>query len=522
MEHDTVGADKANKDFDLTPQDKAVFEDIETKQIEFHAWLKKKNLAPEIEGALDCRKYEDFVSFWSNTSQNAHSTFLHKHDTGWRKFAKASQGFAAEMNSFMENMKPMLDIVKEFGSPYTGAAIGTITGLFMIVGNKNNLDNMVYLAITSIRDRIPGFKVYENIYWEKTDLRKIIVLSYVAFIDLSMSITKYCLQPGYRRWTIATFNPTKLQNKLNSANEAVARVRMRCEELLGENVNELKKMLNKIKLGLLHTIKAGMMIKGFDFKLQHEELLKYRDSLLSESEVEAHLFDQMSPNRIAELQRTKEFTSWSSSEKSGVMLLHGHNNHQLGQAKRSSWLSPFTVDHIIRLQDPSFSDPYGYYIFHVANTSIHNALPIVLFHLLNHRLCNLGPSEARGKLQEDVQFYKLELENRKIRDRRSSEQDDGKLGANLQKVAFGVLSLFEPNQTVHLVMDRIDRCRPEEQYEMMDILGYLVQEVACNLKILLVLDSVGWGVSTSTYRRTFGGRLECMELRQEIADHGNY
>lgn len=44
-------------------------------------------------------------------------------------------------------------------------------------------------------------------------------------------------------------------------------------------------------------------------------------------------------------------------------------------------------------------------------------------------------------------------------------------------------------------MYRIDLCHKHQQYDTIDILGHLVQNVtACNLKVLIIADTADWAV----------------------------
>ncbi|KAK9780208.1 putative Fungal STAND N-terminal Goodbye domain-containing protein [Seiridium cardinale] len=523
----------------LSRQEHDQLAEIEAKQAILHQWLKSKNLAREERQALGLRSYDDFVAFWSSVSEDAQSKFSQKHKKGWKKWVKTSQGYASEMGSLMKNMKPLLDIVSSLGAPYTGAAIGTLTGLFLLAGTKTELDNTVCSAITGIKDRLPGFQMYQKIYQNDSDLKKKMILSYVLFIDLSISITKYCYQSGFSRWIIAIFNGSKFKDKTDLANEAVTNVRMKCEELLNERVYELNndvqslrtktkelevllKKAEKEKHGeVLLTFKAGLNIKNFDLKLQYQELQDYQSKLLDESKEEGQIFEQMSTNRIKELQKAPVFASWSNDSTPSVLLLHGRNNRDIGYGKASSWVSLFAVDYVVQLQKPASLDAHGYYVFG-RHSSIHHALAVILFHLLNHHLCDLGPHERRERLQHELRIYSSRLENRGSKGDILCEDEDAESAASLQKVALAVFSLFPANQKIYVVMDRIDKCRKHEQYDLMDILGHLVQNVVCNLKILLIADSVSWGVSAATYRKTFGGKLHLIELRQEILKHNSY
>ncbi|KAF3015629.1 hypothetical protein E8E14_011112 [Neopestalotiopsis sp. 37M] len=419
--------------------------------------------------------------------------------------------------------------------------------LDIIAGTKTQLDRTVCSAITGIKDRLPGFQVYEKIYQYDPDLKKKIVQSYACFIELSMSITKYCLRSGSYRWGIALFDPTKFKDQMSIANEAVMQVRLKCEELLNErifnldqNVQFLKSETQDLKTEIqglresasraqkekhgeiLLNLKENLGIRSFDFDIQRQELDEYHKSLLIESEEEGLLFQQMSPSHIKELQGSRAYISWSSDDTSSVLFLQGQNNPDIGYQKSTSWISPIAVDHIMQLQKSD--GPLGYYMLPQDSTGMHDLLPIVLFNLLRHDLCDLGPSEKRSKLQHELQEYaacRLDQHgSRRHGDLGNVDDEDRKLIAILQRVALAVLALYPSHQSVHIVLDRIDRCPRDEQYELIDLLGYLVQNAVCNLKILLVADSADWKVSEATYSRTFRGRVHLLELRQLLTMRG--
>lgn len=65
-------------------------------------------------------------------SQDAQSEFEGKHKKGWRLWVSKYQSFAKGAASFMEDLKPVLDIVQSAGVPYSGVAVGTVTALLTV------------------------------------------------------------------------------------------------------------------------------------------------------------------------------------------------------------------------------------------------------------------------------------------------------------------------------------------------------------------------------------------------------
>jgi hypothetical protein len=272
---------------------------------------------------------------------------------------------------------------------------------------------------------------------------------------------------------------------------------------------------------ILLNLKEDLGIRSFDFEVQRQELDEYYQSLLDEGKDEGYFFQQMSSSQIKQLHDSRDYVSWYTNDTSSVWFLQGQNSQEIGDRKSSSWVSPFAVDQVRRLQKRESDDPFGYYMLPMGSSGMHSVLPVILYHLLSHRLCDLGPSENRSKLHHELQIYGAHRLNKQKHSAQSNEDyEDGESTAILQRVALAVLALYPPHQRVHIVLDRIDHCPKDEQYELMDLLGYLVQNAACKLKILLVADSTSWNVSKATYSRTFGGRVHLLELRQQLLTMG--
>ena len=64
------------------------------------------------------------------------------------------------------------------------------------------MEEAIASALSGIKDRLPGFKMFRDIYSNdheiEKDLQKKILLAYIAFMDLSMEMTRYYFQAGYR------------------------------------------------------------------------------------------------------------------------------------------------------------------------------------------------------------------------------------------------------------------------------------------------------------------------------------
>lgn len=69
-----------------------------------------------------------------------------------------------------------------------------------MASNKDRTEKLLASAIASIQDRLPGLKVYQNIYNEYDELDIVlqsrIVLAYQAFMEFCIVATKYYKSGG--------------------------------------------------------------------------------------------------------------------------------------------------------------------------------------------------------------------------------------------------------------------------------------------------------------------------------------
>lgn len=74
-----------------------------------------------------------------------------------------------------------------------------------MAGNKNEIEKSLESAILAIRDRLPGLKLFQNIYNDENDeldivLQSRIVSAYQAFMDFCIRATKYYKNGGPRTY----------------------------------------------------------------------------------------------------------------------------------------------------------------------------------------------------------------------------------------------------------------------------------------------------------------------------------
>ncbi|KAJ3799034.1 hypothetical protein GGU11DRAFT_722323 [Lentinula aff. detonsa] len=500
--------------------------EFEVKQDKFQQWLTAQKLDSVETTALSCRTFEDVATFWSDMSKNTESEFDISHQSGWKLWTKKYQNFSEGASSFMRDLKPIFDIVTGMGVPYVGLAIGIINGLITFSGKKNTMETQISSAIEGIKDRLPGLKMYQAIYTGnnelETDLQKKILFAYLAFVDLSMDIIKYFIQPGYRRWGTALFKSGKFTTMTSNIYSSLSDIRLRCEELIGLRIDTLVRGMDALKTqneelqqdqttAHVLEIQDVLDLASWTPEDHHKKLAEYKSRLLYEQHEELGMYQQMTGHEMEKLRGTDAFVDWARPSSSGVLILRGINNENLSESKIHNWLSPFALDIAdwIHKRNPS---PNAVYIFDSADhASIFKAIPTVLLQLLWFQRPKLG-SKSKGQYEALMaalhQYASLPL-----------SQGDGKVQA-LGSLAAQVFHIYEgEKQPVYIILDRVDQC--SDHYELMNILvNRMMRESTSFIKILLVvgtnwptLEYFGFGPSAHVHEVT---------LRQDFLDYNDY
>lgn len=110
-------------------------EDIETRQKNLRENTQiTRRLTPEQLSAFNVSSDEAVNHFWQTTF-NAKSNFDASREHGISKVSKETTGLAATAYDLLRGFSPMVEVVKDFGSPFGNVAIGTLCCLFAVSQN---------------------------------------------------------------------------------------------------------------------------------------------------------------------------------------------------------------------------------------------------------------------------------------------------------------------------------------------------------------------------------------------------
>jgi hypothetical protein len=92
---------------------------------------KDPNFSKEEKAALDIDSVAAFDIFWKSALQSK-DKFEEAHEHGTKLAMRNVQDFGASASDIVQHMEPIVQVVKDFGAPSGGMAIGTITFFFTV------------------------------------------------------------------------------------------------------------------------------------------------------------------------------------------------------------------------------------------------------------------------------------------------------------------------------------------------------------------------------------------------------
>ncbi|KAI9644988.1 hypothetical protein NHQ30_007023 [Ciborinia camelliae] len=460
-------------------EDLKKIEDLEKKQTQFRKVVLRSRIYSEIEKkVVNVSSKDEFDNAW-NEVNNEKTKFDQNHEKGCGLFSKRYQETGVAILDFMKDFSPILEIVKNFASPYGNIAFGTISVLFAVAKSKHNLEQQFGTAISGIKDRLPGLQVYEHIYNDKKELdiklQGQIATAYKNFIEYCMLATHYYKKRAVLQWNL-----------------------------------ELQKVIQNDRV---RTFQNALKLSSFSAESQLKDFKNYCDDLNSNEQLNMQYLQQMRGDELQSFKAASEYQAWRVSEESQLLVLWGYNNPSIYQ-EVECWLSPVATSTINELSQNSF---LAYNI--VGNEKFaHEIVSVILLQLLRIRSERLNDESQYLELHSDLEEYRL-LWNE---GERSIENEKAML-AVLQKMAARIASFFNPSETVYIIIDRVDQCSHRKsgttlnhRKALLDVLVNMVDAASCKLKILAVVNGHDWNLRGYDLDSRKGKRVVIYDAEQEL------
>ncbi|RSL74137.1 hypothetical protein CEP53_000477 [Fusarium sp. AF-6] len=510
--------------FSSKDMDKLQRSDQRQKDLREDVKLRRK-FTKEERSALEIDSKEAFEAFWQ-TALGGKVAFDAAHEHGVGRASKRANSLAASAYTILQDMSPMVEIVKNFGSPYGSMAIGTICFVFAVSKNRVRMEEQIKSTFLNIQDRLPGVSMYRHIYNEEHELDQLlqskIVDAYDGFISFCMAALEFYTAPRYRRMLWALTSTSMLDQEVTRVQESIMGVRLVCEDLLNKNVNVVKTKLEEVRkqnfVYRLEISNVGWQVQlqnGLDLDKLEEVRKLLRTELPSDEDLFAQLrnhqsnvaaefqpdysFGEKTPSeRLSMVKNDKAYKEWLSSQRSGMFILSGEN-HVNGATH--CWVSPVAlglIEKLVRGEPDTNTDPCVFYLLgqRDTNETCPDVLTFLIIKLLAKNKEALHHKEKFAELRADLQAY--------LRLAESHEASQYEVQRGLEKVALRVVNMFDPDRPIWIVLDRVDQCKvgPRQRNAsqrrggptLLRSMVHLVEQAVPRVKVLAVVNKADWPV----------------------------
>ncbi|KAL1854935.1 hypothetical protein Daus18300_011255 [Diaporthe australafricana] len=489
----------------------------EEEQENFRRRLKSNgNLTRQEEAALKIDNYDAFSVFWQDTL-GTKAAFNTDRTRGAGKAGKKVTSFMASADDMIKDFNPIVEVVRDFGSPYGALAVGTVCFLFTVAKNRSKMEEDINTTLLEIRDRLPGVKMYGYIYGADNELEHMmqskIVDAYESFISFCIAAAEFYTQRAWRRWLMAIGGNGHLDIRVSDVQKAVVAVRTAGEELVTRNVHDIKMQNEDLRRKIqelqdsqdnknLDEIRRQLELEPFSLDKQREKLARYRRDITAEFD-DSDFSDKTYAERLQVVENDAAFQDWLRHPKSRLLVLSGRNYvHEA----TNCWVSPIALDVIAKFttthaqgQDASIDDVCA---FHVSTPrdgryTFPGVVTALVYQLLLASKRSLRSVENETFLRADLEQY-LDIQKR-----------GGAVSATrepLQRLMLTVLGFFAAEKrTVWIILDRVDRGsdyvgesgmrqRNVHRQTLLHLMADLVRETDATVKVLAVVNTVDWDV----------------------------
>ncbi|RSL52150.1 hypothetical protein CEP54_011057 [Fusarium duplospermum] len=502
-----------------------------------------RKFTKEEQSALEIDSKEAFEAFWQ-TTLGGKVDFDAAHEHGVGRASKRANSLAASAYTILQDMSPMVEIVKNFGSPYGSMAIGTICFVFAVSKNRVRMEEQINSTFLNIQDRLPGVNMYRHIYNEEHELDQLlqskIVDAYDGFINFCMAALEFYTAPRYRRMLWALTSTGKLDEEVARVQESIVGVRLVCEDLLNKNVNVVKTRLEEVRnqnigkpicgpkhkmdrrgtnsvsigdlqrqltelqndrdLDKLEEVRSLLRIEAPSDEVLFAQLRNHQSNVAAEFQPDYSFSEKTPSERLSMVKDDKAYKEWLSSQRSGMFILSGEN-HVNGATH--CWVSPVALDLIEELvREPDTNnanlDPCVFYLLgqRDTNETCSDVLTFLIIKLLAKNKAALHHEEKFAELRSDFQAY--------LRLAESHKASEHEVQRGLDKVTLRVVNMFGQNRTIWIVLDRVDQCKlgPRQRSAsqrrggptLLRSMVHLVEQAVPRVKVLAVVNKADWPV----------------------------
>ncbi|CAO2653297.1 Nn.00g027080.m01.CDS01 [Neocucurbitaria sp. VM-36] len=477
----------ANPDIDdqPTPDDLAVnTEDIYT--------MKKEDLDYQLDRL--CRQVDTELE----NVRTSHVALKSQRARGVRKVSANAQGFLSDFSTFLTSYSGIVEIVKSADSQFGGLAWGTLSVFLSVAVLKQEREDEINRAILEFSRHCPRLRILKEIYPDE-DLQRHIAEMYTSVIQFARSATLF-YQRGSLRRIVSSSNPReKVSETIQVIQTGLVNIRRDCEALMQQRVYELSKQAESLKEELAR-VNRSLERTDHDRNVKHMTKLRERlqipnglstSSFSYRSLLASAVFQQQSrgatyPTVLTnnKLEEDAVVNRWLQDIDTGILFLSGKNAAWVNQTTLN-WLSQASVLMMERFREEG---KYMAYVFCQTKSLLAEKDKPLIRSVFAYLALQLLEKRAIDRQRIDS-----DIESTISGDHWNSDDEYDTIQAGTRLIN-KALHTFGNDETVYLVIDRVDQCRWPHDTEMMrlgvcdvlDSLLSLVLTAPCKLKILVV------------------------------------
>ncbi|KAL3303785.1 hypothetical protein RB213_001158 [Colletotrichum asianum] len=478
--------------------------DCDSRQGRFRDKIVNERKFIREKNALDVQSHEDFESFWK-TTQGARAQYDAKREIGIGRVLKGMTSLAASGNDILQDISPILDLVRNFGAPYGGMAIGTICFVFVITTTFSN-----------IKDRLPGIKVYQRIYADDheldRELQTKIVEAYNSFISFCIEAFEFYTRGGLRRWVQSLQSNTYIDERSALVQKSIIDVRLLCEDLLNKNVDTVKNELREVKeiisvLELqentdkinLEKISKLLGVLPLPDDNRHANLSRHQGNVAAEFSWKNDYSGATVEERMQAVENDSFYQEWLVGSQSRVFVMSGVNDNRNA---RHCWVSPMALNVVARFKSDKSRADSSLFVFYLLGLRDEDDTWDHVISFLTYKLLELN----KRALRNEEQCRQLWADLRSYADLRadSAKAKPTDVTEKLERIALAALNMFDAGKTIWIILDRVDRChvmpgqsRKTNRKGGRSLLRMMVQSAeksSVTVKILAVVNRADWHI----------------------------
>ena len=225
---------------------------------------------------------------------------------------------------------------------------------------------------------------------------------------------------------------------------------------------------------------------------------RHAQAIDTDDDLNVEILQQMRGPELHTFRAREDYQSWSTSERSCLLVLSGYNNDSIELAYQC-WASPVATRLVEDFDRQKIRPFYAYYAMAQNGKLLHDILSVILLQLLRQK---------SSALRDEQRYSELRT---KLGNLRQIVNDDRERAIAMERVAVRVVKFFDESETVYIVVDRADRCRDvqkdiDHRKPLLKILVKMVEEARCKLRVLVVMDGHSW--PEKKYRDNVGVKME--------------